>query len=89
MDRFRYGARCERDGRAWTVDVPELRIHTFGATLADAEEMARDAIALVLDAPVERVSVALEVVGTPGAPHGSAGAGKAGGEAEQRPHRAR
>lgn len=56
-----FDAWCERDGRAWSVDVPELRIHTFGHTLADTEEMARDAIAGVLDLSVDSVSVTLHV----------------------------
>ncbi|WP_116246147.1 type II toxin-antitoxin system HicB family antitoxin [Nocardiopsis sp. FIRDI 009] len=58
-----YEAWCERDGRAWSVDVPELRIHTHGHTLVDAERMARDAIAGVLDVPVETVTVTLHVEG--------------------------
>ncbi|GAA1441340.1 type II toxin-antitoxin system HicB family antitoxin [Nocardiopsis tropica] len=63
MSEHHYRARCEKDGRHWSVDVPELRLHTFGATLADAEDMARDAIAGVLDVPVDRVSVDLVVQG--------------------------
>ena len=58
-----YEAWCERDGRAWSVDVPELRIHTFGHTLSDTEDMARDAIASLLDVPIELVSVSLHVQG--------------------------
>lgn len=55
-----YEARCERDGRSWSVDVPELRIHTFGHTLRDAETMACDAIATLLGVSVEEVSVSLD-----------------------------
>ncbi|MEV2274413.1 type II toxin-antitoxin system HicB family antitoxin [Nocardiopsis sp. NPDC049922] len=56
-----YEAWCERDGRSWSVDIPELRIHTYGHTLVDAEEMARDAIAGVLDVPAGSVTVSLHV----------------------------
>ncbi|GAA1080532.1 hypothetical protein GCM10009605_17630 [Nocardiopsis composta] len=88
MTRHHYEARCERDGRAWSVDVPELRIHTFGATLADAEEMARDAIALVLEVPMDQVSVSLEVVGASGALHEFTQAREASEKAESRLRRA-
>jgi predicted RNase H-like HicB family nuclease len=56
-----FDAWCERDGRAWSVDIPDLRVHTYGYTLGDAEEMARDAIAGVLDVPIDTVSVTLHV----------------------------
>jgi predicted RNase H-like HicB family nuclease len=56
-----YEAQCERDGRHWSIDVPDLRIHTFGRTLRDAEEMARDAVASLLEVPIEDVSVSLTV----------------------------
>lgn len=56
-----YEARCELDGRHWSVDVPDLRIHTFGRTLRDAEEMARDAISALLEVPAGDVSVSLIV----------------------------
>ncbi|MDA2806025.1 type II toxin-antitoxin system HicB family antitoxin [Nocardiopsis suaedae] len=56
-----YRAQCEKDGRHWLVDVPELRLHTFGRDLDDAREMARDAIAGVLDLPIEDVEVELEI----------------------------
>ncbi|WP_306365888.1 type II toxin-antitoxin system HicB family antitoxin [Nocardiopsis sp. CC223A] len=58
-----YEAWCERDGRSWSIDVPELRIHTYAHTLGEAEEMARDAVAGVLDVPMGEVSVALDVQG--------------------------
>ncbi|QKW32217.1 type II toxin-antitoxin system HicB family antitoxin [Nocardiopsis flavescens] len=58
-----YEAWCERDGRSWSIDVPELRIHTYAHTLAEAEEMARDAIAGVRDLPLDEVSVTLHVQG--------------------------
>lgn len=56
-----YTAQCERDGRHWSVDVPDLRIHTFGRGLREAEDMARDAISALLDVPAEEVSVTLAV----------------------------
>ncbi|WP_017582403.1 type II toxin-antitoxin system HicB family antitoxin [Nocardiopsis valliformis] len=62
-ERHHYEAWCERDGRAWSVDVPDLRIHTFGHTLGETEEMARDAVAGVLGAPIENVTISLHVQG--------------------------
>ncbi|MFC3997941.1 type II toxin-antitoxin system HicB family antitoxin [Nocardiopsis sediminis] len=59
MSERHYRVLCERDGGHWSVDVPALRLHTFGTTLSDAGEMARDAIAAVLDVPIEQVSVEL------------------------------
>jgi predicted RNase H-like HicB family nuclease len=56
-----FDAWCERDGRAWSVGIPDPRVHTYGYTLGDAEEMARDAIAGVLDVPIDTVSVTLHV----------------------------
>ncbi|MFV2195601.1 type II toxin-antitoxin system HicB family antitoxin [Nocardiopsis sp. LOL_012] len=56
---YRYQTWCERDGDSWSVDLPDLRIHTYGRTLVDAEDMARDAVAGVLEVPVEDVSVVL------------------------------
>ncbi|WP_017538489.1 type II toxin-antitoxin system HicB family antitoxin [Nocardiopsis halophila] len=61
-----YRAQCEKDGRHWLVDVPELRVHTFGRDLDDAREMARDAIAGVLDRPIEDVEVELEITAAAG-----------------------
>ncbi|QRN80888.1 MAG: hypothetical protein JK586_05025 [Nocardiopsis sp. BM-2018] len=56
-----YEAWCEQDGRAWSVDAPELRVHTFGHTLHEAEEMARDTVPGVLGVPVGNVTVSLRV----------------------------
>ncbi|MFD6100335.1 type II toxin-antitoxin system HicB family antitoxin, partial [Nocardiopsis flavescens] len=58
-----YDAWCERDGRSWSIDVPDLRIHTYAHTLGEAEVMAGDAISGVLDVPLEDVRVSLHVQG--------------------------
>ena len=55
-----YHATAERDGSWWAVSVPELPgVFTQGRTWAQAEEMARDAIASMLGVAVRDVSVVL------------------------------
>jgi predicted RNase H-like HicB family nuclease len=57
----RYEARLRRSDRWWAVEIPDLGIYTQGRTLDDAEHMARDAIAGVLDVPLDTVEVDLIV----------------------------
>ena len=58
-----YEAIAHRDTRMWTVEIPSVNggIWTQGRTLADAEMMAHDAIALTLGVPGASVTVALRV----------------------------
>lgn len=59
-----YSAYAQRSGEWWAVDIPGVggrAIFTQGRTLADAEEMAADAVASVLDVPIETVAVNLHV----------------------------
>ncbi|GIG71160.1 type II toxin-antitoxin system HicB family antitoxin [Phytomonospora endophytica] len=55
-----YQAVAEREGAWWAVTVPELPgVFTQGRTWAQAQEMARDAIASMLDVDPEHVDVEL------------------------------
>lgn len=51
-----YNANATREGRWWVVDVPDIGV-TQGRTTREAERMAADLIAIMLDIPVEQVSV--------------------------------
>lgn len=56
-----YGAVAERSGAWWAVSVPEVRgVHTQGRTWAEALQMARDAVATMVDVPVEQVEIAMQ-----------------------------
>jgi predicted RNase H-like HicB family nuclease len=56
-----YTAVCRRLGDWWAISVPELRgVHTQARTLDEAADMARDAIALMLDIDVGAVDVSVE-----------------------------
>ncbi|WP_156926022.1 type II toxin-antitoxin system HicB family antitoxin [Glycomyces arizonensis] len=72
---MRYSAIAEAASEGgWVVAVPRLRgAVTQGEDWADAEYMARDLIATVLDAPIETVQVALSEVGTGGVDSVAAG----------------
>ncbi|MDQ7906973.1 type II toxin-antitoxin system HicB family antitoxin [Phytohabitans sp. ZYX-F-186] len=55
-----YTAVCRRSGGWWAISVPELKgVHTQARRLDQAEGMARDAIALMLD--VDPATIAVEV----------------------------
>jgi len=55
-----YTAVCRRSGGWWAISVPELKgLHTQARRLDQAEAMARDAIALMLD--VDPATVIVEV----------------------------
>lgn len=56
--RPRYRVTAERDGKFWFLRVPELPgVFTQVRRLEQAPEMVRDAIALMLDVPVETFDV--------------------------------
>jgi len=53
-----YTAVCRRSGDWWAITVPEVKgIHTQARRLADAEHMAREAIALFLDVTPDTFTV--------------------------------
>jgi predicted RNase H-like HicB family nuclease len=55
-----YTAVCRRSSGWWAIGVPELKgVHTQARRLDQAEGMARDAIALMLD--VDPATIAVEV----------------------------
>lgn len=59
-DRPTYTARCVRSGGWWAISVPEVPgVHTQARRLEQAEVMAREAIALVLDVPEDAFDVVL------------------------------
>ena len=56
-----YQATARLDGRWWFVEVPELDTAGQARNLAEAEEVAREVIGLVLDVDPSTVAVDLEV----------------------------
>lgn len=63
MSQHRYRVVAKRFGGWWAISVPELRgVHSQARRLDQVEDMARDAIALMLDVDPEDVSVAVEPV---------------------------
>jgi predicted RNase H-like HicB family nuclease len=44
-----YTAKATRDGKWWSIEIPELGFFTQARRLDQVEEMARDAIALTLE----------------------------------------
>lgn len=58
MTTPRYTARCSRSGAWWAIVVPEVPgVYTQARRLDQAEDMARDAIALLLDVPPDSFDV--------------------------------
>lgn len=56
-----YTAVCRRSGAWWAISIPEIKgLHTQVRRLDQAADMARDAIALMLD--VDPATVEVEVV---------------------------
>lgn len=50
-----------RDGDWFPVEVPSVPgVYTQGRDLAEVEEMARQAIALMLDVPISEVTIRIE-----------------------------
>ncbi len=63
MRQKAYRALCRRVGDWWAIDVPEVpRLHTQARRLDQVEEMARDAIALLLDIPDDSFDVVVQPV---------------------------
>lgn len=61
-----YTAIAQRSGPWWAIEVPELRgVFTQARNLDQAAAMARDAIALFLDAAPDSIAVELRVVAPP------------------------
>lgn len=57
-----YTAVAERSGDWWAISVPEVRgVFTQAKRLEQVESTAREAIALLLDAPEDEVGVEVEV----------------------------
>lgn len=56
-----YDATAVRDGRWWMVHVPEVDGLTQTRRLADAEQMARELVAVTLDVPVDDVDITVTV----------------------------
>jgi predicted RNase H-like HicB family nuclease len=53
-----YIALCQRSGSWWSISVPEIKgLHSQARRLDQVEDMARDAIALMLDVPAESFAV--------------------------------
>ncbi len=60
--RAKYTAHTVRDGDRWAISVPEIRGGYSQARRLDrVEPMARDAIALMLDAPADSFDVVVDV----------------------------
>ena len=56
-----YTAVCRRVGDWWAIDVPQLRgVHTQTRRLDQVEAMARDAVALLRNVPVDSFEVTVE-----------------------------
>jgi predicted RNase H-like HicB family nuclease len=54
----RYTAECRRSGAWWAITVPELKgVHSQAKRLDQVEDMARDAIAMFLDAAPDSFDV--------------------------------
>ncbi|MFD4977784.1 type II toxin-antitoxin system HicB family antitoxin [Streptomyces sp. NPDC058424] len=53
--------QLRRSGRWWTVDIPELGIYTQVRVLAQAEIVAREAIATQLKIPADTVEMTMVV----------------------------
>jgi predicted RNase H-like HicB family nuclease len=55
-----YTASAERSGKWWAVKVPDVPgAFTQGRNLKEAAEMAREAVALLLDLPEEQIEIDL------------------------------
>lgn len=61
MEVTTYTAVCRRFGDWWAIAVPEIKgVHTQVRRLDQAADMARDAIALMLDADPATIQVTVE-----------------------------
>lgn len=58
MEVKTYIASCQRSGSWWSISVPEIKgLHSQARRLDQVEDMAGDAIALMLDVPAESFAV--------------------------------
>lgn len=55
-----YDVRVHREDGWWMVSIPELDGLTQGRTLAEAEQAAREYIAVTLDVPLESVEISVD-----------------------------
>lgn len=63
MSRATYTARAERSGKWWAIEVPEIPgVFTQVKRLDQVEEMARDAIALMLEVPADSFDTEVQLV---------------------------
>lgn len=58
----RYRATAHREGRWWSIEIPEAHAVTQSRRASDAEWMARECVALTLDVPEADVAIDLEFV---------------------------
>ncbi|MGO3151269.1 MAG: hypothetical protein ACTIJJ_01390 [Galactobacter sp.] len=56
-----YAVKVSRDGRWWLIEVPELEAVGQSATLAQAEEAAREVVSLMTDQPTDGFAVTLTI----------------------------
>jgi hypothetical protein len=56
-----YSAHVTREGKWWMVAIPEIDGLTQARRLSEADEMARDYIAVTLDMPVADVKVRMTI----------------------------
>ena len=58
-----YTARCQRSSDSWAISVPEVKgVNTQARRLEKAEAMARNAISLFLDVPIDSFEVRVEPI---------------------------
>lgn len=58
----RYRATAHREGRWWSIEIPEAHAVTQSRRASDAEWMARECVALTVDVPEAEVAIDLEFV---------------------------
>ena len=56
-----YDATVTREGKWWMVAIPEIDGLTQARRLSEAEEMAREYVAVTLDLPLDSVSIRLHL----------------------------
>ena len=57
-----YRAEVERDGRFWSVRVPDIDRSTQARSLSEAEALIRDLIAIMTDVPQNSFDVDLRII---------------------------
>jgi predicted RNase H-like HicB family nuclease len=59
-----YAGDFHREGDVWVAEVREVpQAHTYGRTLARTKEHLRDALALLLDVPIDTVDITVHIDG--------------------------